>query len=42
MNIRLPEDLRRRFRAATILEGKEMGEVIEELVRKYLEERGPL
>jgi hypothetical protein len=40
MNIRLPEDLRRRFRAATILDGREMGEVVEELIRDFLEQRG--
>ena len=37
MNIRVPEDLRRRFRAAAILEGREMSEIVEEAIREYLD-----
>ena len=36
----LPEDLRRRIRLATMFKGRVMGEVVEELIREYLEQRG--
>ena len=40
MNIRLPEELRRRFRAAAILQGREMSELVEEMIREYVERKG--
>lgn len=40
INLRVPEELRRRFKAAAVLDGREMGEIVEEMIREYLERRG--
>ena len=39
MNFRLPADLHKRFRIATIERGDVMGKVLEDAVRQYLEEK---
>ena len=37
LNVRLPTTLKRQATAKAVLEGRDIGEVVEELLRKYLE-----
>jgi hypothetical protein len=37
LNVRIPTSLKRRASAKAVLEGKDIGEVIEELLREYLD-----
>ncbi len=37
LNVRIPTTLKRRASAKAVLEGKDIGEVVEELLREYLE-----
>ena len=37
LNVRIPTALKRRASAKAVLEGKDIGEVVEELLREYLE-----
>jgi hypothetical protein len=37
LNVRLPTTLKRQASAKAVLEGKDIGEVVEELLREYLE-----
>lgn len=38
---RVPESVRARFKAACALRGQDMGEVLQELIMKWLEEHEP-
>ena len=38
LNVRIPTALKRRASAKAVLEGRDIGEVVEELLREYLEE----
>lgn len=38
---RVPESMRARFKAACALRGQDMGEVLQELIMKWLEEHEP-
>jgi predicted HicB family RNase H-like nuclease len=37
LNVRIPTTLKRRTSAKAVLEGRDIGEVVEELLREYLE-----
>ncbi len=37
LNVRIPTALKRRASAKAVLEGKDIGEVVEELLREYVE-----
>jgi predicted HicB family RNase H-like nuclease len=37
LNVRIPTVLKRRASAKAVLEGQDIGEVVEELLREYLE-----
>jgi predicted HicB family RNase H-like nuclease len=37
LNVRIPTALKRRASAKAVLEGRDIGEVVEELLREYLE-----
>ena len=39
INLRVPEELRREFKAAAVMDGREMGEIVEQMIREYLEKR---
>jgi hypothetical protein len=39
LNVRLPTTLKRQAAAKAVLEGKDIGEVVEELLREYLKKR---
>ena len=39
ITFRVPEQLKRRFKATAVLEGRDMSEIIEQLLTEYLERR---
>ena len=39
VNFLLPEDLRREFKARAVIDGRDMSDIIEELIREYLKRR---